>query len=203
MVAGIVLAAGEGSRIGQPKALLETGATGESFAGRACEVLRAGGVERIVVVTAPGLVEPVKGLVREAEVVANPDPARGQLSSLQTALGVLASADVEAVVVLPVDVPLVGGSTVRALIETWRRLRPAVVRPSRGATHGHPVVFDWRVLGELAALPAGPGAKALVRRHATDAGDVQIDDEGAFRDIDTEEDYRRAFGKLPRRVQVR
>jgi CTP:molybdopterin cytidylyltransferase MocA len=200
MVAGIVLAAGEGTRIGQPKALLETGTPGESFVARACEVLRAGGTERMVVVTAPGLVEPVKGLVSGAEVVANPDPARGQLSSLQTGLAVLESADVEAVVMLPVDVPLVAASTVRELIETWRRLRPAVVRPTRGATHGHPVVFDRQVLGELAGLPAGPGARALVRRHATDAGDVRSDDDGAFRDIDTEEDYRQAFGKLPRRA---
>jgi CTP:molybdopterin cytidylyltransferase MocA len=200
MVAGIVLAAGEGTRIGQPKALLETGTPGESFVARACEVLRAGGTERMVVVTAPGLVEPVKALVGGAEVVANPDPARGQLSSLQTALGVLASPEVEAVVVLPVDVPLVAGSTVRELLETWRRSRPMVVRPTRNAGHGHPVVFDQQVLGQIAGLPPGPGAKALVRRHATEVGDVWIDDDGAFRDIDTEEDYRQAFGKLPRRA---
>jgi CTP:molybdopterin cytidylyltransferase MocA len=202
MIAGIVLAAGEGARMGQPKALLETGTPGETFVARACGVLRAAGVDPVVVVTAPHLMEAVRGVVGRARVVENADPSRGQSSSLQIALTVLGTTSPDAVVLLPVDVPLVTVATVRTLLDVWRQLGPPVVRPTRGDVHGHPVVLGRSVLAELAALAPGQAANVVVRRHASAAGDIQIDDDGAFFDVDTAQDYRQAFGRLPRRAGV-
>lgn len=196
MIAGIVLAAGAGQRIGRPKALLATSTSGETFVQRACGVLRAGGVDDIIVVVSPAIAARVRELEPAARVLVNDDPARGQLSSLQLALAELPEA-AEAAAVLPVDVPLVAPATVRALVQRWVSKRLRVVRPTNGERHGHPVIFDRVVFPELAAAPLSAGARLIVRRYATAAGDMFTPDEGAFTDIDTVEDYRAAFGRLP------
>jgi len=68
------------------------------------------------------------------------------------------------------------------------------VRPARLGRHGHPVLFDARVLPELRAADLAAGARVVVRAHAAEACDVEVDDPGAFEDIDTPEDYFRVFG---------
>ena len=80
------------------------------------------------------------------------------------------------------------------MIGAWSRSGAPVVRPSRGGRHGHPVLFDARVLAELRAADLSAGARAVVRAHAAESLDVEVDDPGAFEDIDTPEDYRRVFG---------
>jgi len=198
MIAGAILAAGEGRRIGTPKALLATGAGTETFVQRAVRTLESAGVTRVAVVVSPGIAGGVQRLLPGATVCVNTDPARGQLSSLHVAIDALASDTMDALIVLPVDVPLVTAETVSRLIEVWSRTRPAIVRPTRGTVHGHPVMFDARVLPELRAADPAIGARPIVRKYATAQGDVPIDDAGPFVDIDSAEDYRRAFGiQLP------
>jgi nicotine blue oxidoreductase len=200
MVTGIVLAAGSGSRIGYPKALLEAGVPGLSFADRACQALSEAGVHHIVVVASSECASVLsRTLPSTVGVVTNPRPERGQLSSLQCALASIA-AEPQAIIVLPVDVPLVRSATIRHLIDTWQASRAPVVRPARGDRHGHPVLFDCAVFDELARADSADGAKSIVRAHASPIGEVPVDDEGAFIDIDTADDYRRAFNTPPRRV---
>jgi molybdenum cofactor cytidylyltransferase len=63
--------------------------------------------------------------------------------------------------------------------------------------HGHPVVFDRSLFAELERADGSRGARAVVAAHERDTVDVPVDDEGAFFDIDTPEDYQRAFGHPP------
>ena len=126
--------------------------------------------------------------------VVNPDPSRGQLSSLQEALSVLAGRPPQGLLVSPVDQPLIEVDTVRRVMEEWSRSAAPIVRPSWRGRHGHPVLFDARVLDELREANVSLGARAVVRAHAAEAHDVEVDDPGAFEDIDTPEDYRRVFG---------
>ena len=49
------------------------------------------------------------------------------------------------------------------------------------------------MFGALRAAEPSTGAKPIVRAHASAAGDIAIDDEGAFTDIDTEEEYRKTI----------
>ena len=67
------------------------------------------------------------------------------------------------------------------------------MRPTSGERHGHPLLIDRSVFGALRAAEPSTGAKPVVRAHASAAGDIAIDDEGAFTDIDTEEDYRKTI----------
>jgi molybdenum cofactor cytidylyltransferase len=188
--------------MGQPKAWLRTAREGECFLSRACALLAETGVDPVVVVVAPGAELMAGRVAPAAMVVANSAPERGQLSSLQTAIRVIAP-PCEALIMLPVDVPFVSAVTVRALIEAWRRSRAPVVRPVSGTRHGHPVIFGRALFEPLMEADLSTGAKPVVRTYATAAGDIPVDDEGAFADVDTVEDYVRAFGRLPERQDLR
>lgn len=202
MIAGIVLAAGRGDRIGHPKAWLRTAREGECFLGRACDLLAGAGLDPIVAVIAPGEEMLAHRAAPRAVAVSNPAPELGQLSSLRVGMTAIARDMCEAIVVLPVDVPLVSAATVRTLIDAWRQTHAPVVRPASGERHGHPVIFSRALFESLLHADVSAGAKPIVRAHASAEGDVPVDDEGAFTDIDTSNDYVRAFGRLPERVKI-
>jgi len=196
VVAAVILTAGASSRMGRDKGLLPVPGGGTFLSRLAWSLLEGGCAEVLAVV---GAAEPAFRSAVERErlpvrLVRNPDPSRGQLSSLHEALDDLAPRAPRAIVMAPVDLPLVASATVRAVIEAWSRSGAPVVRPSRGGRHGHPVLFDARVLAELRGADLSEGARAVVRAHAAEACDVEVDDQGAFEDIDTPEDYFRVCG---------
>ena len=71
-----------------------------------------------------------------------------------------------------------------------RGRRADVVRPVRGALHGHPVLIDRRLFAELRTADPDTGAKPVVRAHVSPAGYVEVEDAGAFADVDTPADYQ-------------
>jgi len=128
-------------------------------------------------------------------VVLNPTPERGQFSSLQVGLRAVDRPGVSAMLVTLVDVPLVSAGTVAALLDAYRRTGAPLVRPERRGRHGHPVVFDRSVFGEIGRAPAGSSAKAIVAAHLGDSVSVPIEEDGPFRDIDTPAEYARIFDR--------
>lgn len=201
IVPGVILSGGRSSRMGRPKALLATGAA-ETFVARVARTLREGGVDGVVVVApdeelAIELRCAVESDAQPARVVVNPDPSRGQLSSLLIGLRAIDRPGVDAMLVTLVDIPLVSAHTVQRLIEAYRRSRAPVVRPAQAGrpNHGHPVLFDRALFGELREADLATGAKSVVRAHLNEVLDVPVDDPGAFLDIDTPDAYARAFGK--------
>jgi CTP:molybdopterin cytidylyltransferase MocA len=102
---------------------------------------------------------------------------------------------VTAALVTLVDVPFVSAATVRTVIDCYRRTHAPVVRPTSGTRHGHPLLLDRSLFSELRAADPDAGAKPVVRAYASAAGDVAIEDEGAFTDIDTAEEYAEAISK--------
>ena len=95
-----------------------------------------------------------------------------------------------------VDVPLVRSSTVAEVIGAWRRTRAPIVRPASGDRHGHPVIFDRSVFADLRSADPKVGAKAVFAIHRDRIVNVEVEDAGAFEDIDTPEDYQRGPGVL-------
>jgi CTP:molybdopterin cytidylyltransferase MocA len=182
--------------MGRDKGLLPVPGGGTFLSRLARSVLEGGCTEVVAVVGAaePAIRSAVERERLPVRLVRNPDPSRGQLSSLHEAIDDLAPRAPRAIVMAPVDLPLVASSTVRAVIAAWTASGAPVVRPSWRGRHGHPVLFDARVLAELRAADLSVGARAVVRAHAAESIDVEVDDPGAFQDIDTPEDYRRVFG---------
>ena len=194
MIAGVVLAAGESTRMGQPKALLPD-PEGCPFVVRVVRTLAAAGLGEIVVVTGtqhPAISAALARDVPDLKVrcALNRFPARGQLSSLHVGMDEAITPGTDALMVTLVDVPLVRASTVRAVMDEWRSSRAAIVRPAIGDSHGHPVIFDRRLFAALRHAPLESGAKSVVRAYEDDIVNVAVDDEGCLADVDTPDDYR-------------
>lgn len=199
MISGIVLAAGASTRMGQAKASLPLGQMGETVLSRVVGTLVKGGVPEIVVVAGAHIDAVRAAMPRQetrARVIENMGWQRGQLSSLVTGLDAIDTPLIEAALVMLVDVPLVHASTVAAVIEAWRRTRAPIVRPAEGERHGHPVIFDRSVFADLRSADLNTGAKAVFALHRDRIVNVEVNDSGAFEDIDTPEDYERIVGNL-------
>jgi molybdenum cofactor cytidylyltransferase len=200
VIPAIVLAAGRSSRMGRAKATLPAG-DGHTFLTRIVQTFLDADVDDVIVVVghdAEAIAASFSQSGLPARFVVNRDYDRGQLSSLLAGLDVIDRPGVAAVLVTLVDVPLVSPATVRAVIDSYRRTRAPIVRPTSGDRHGHPLLIDRSIFSGLRAADPSTGAKPIVRAHATAAGDIPIDDEGAFTDIDTEEDYRRTISNPSR-----
>jgi molybdenum cofactor cytidylyltransferase len=198
-VTGVILAAGQSRRMGRPKALLSAG-DGDTFLSVLIRTLTAGGTGDVLVVTRPADVALGREIARASGAgrvrqVENPAAERGgQLSSIIAALGAV-DARAEAILIVPVDMPLVRPSTVRRLIEACRNAQAPILRAVCGGRHGHPVIFTRDVFEDLRRAAPAVGARAVVR--ARGAVDVEVDDPGVLEDVDTPEDYEHHFGRPP------
>lgn len=183
-VAGILLAAGSGSRLGQPKATVEL--AGSTLAERGVGLLRAGGAVPVIVVTGAVRVE-ISGVL----AVHNPDWLTGMGSSLVTGLRALASADVEAAVIALADQPLVGAESVRRLIVAHENGAPVAVAAYDGKPR-NPVLIarvHWPAVIELAT--GDTGARPFLRARPDLVTLVECGDTGSPDDVDTPEDLVR------------
>jgi CTP:molybdopterin cytidylyltransferase MocA len=184
-VAGLVLAAGSGSRLGTPKALVEL--AGERLVDRAVRVLADGGCAPIVVVSGAAPFE-----VAGADVVANPDWATGMGSSLRVGLAALADADAAAVVVSLVDQPGIGAEVVARVIEAFET-GAVVATATYGGQRRNPVLLARATWAEVSRLAEGDaGARPYLAAHPAAVRAVPCDDLGSADDIDTAEDLARA-----------
>ena len=180
----IVPAAGKGERFGAPLKLL-VDIDGEVMLDRTLRCLLDGGVAEVIVVTAPGVALDHVKLLADARVraVVNPDPSRGMFSSIQT--GCLA-AEGDPILILPGDMPFVRRDTVAAMLAASRL--DVILRPTFQSHHGHPIALPGRVRHEILKADPGSTLAAILRRHADDIVDLQVDDPGVLRDVDTRQD---------------
>ena len=197
MVVTLILAAGRSSRMGRSKALLPHADGTTTFLAHAIQTCRAAGAEPILVIgrASDSSVREVAEALH-VRFVPNPDPDRGQLSSLLVGLDEADRAfAATAIMVLPVDVPLITADGVRAVLTRAQDGRETIVRTAFGDRHGHPVLFKREVFGELRMADPAAGARAVVRADPARVADVAVDEPAALADVDTPEDYHRAFGR--------
>ena len=169
--------------MGRPKALLEY--RGETFAGRLVRVLSP--LCDPVIVVLGYHADAIRERV-EARLVTNPDPDRGQLSSLQTALAEI-PVDAEGFLFTPVDSPTLDERTLSRLIEVFRE-RNAIVIPRFDARRGHPVLIPRRFIREFLAIVPTAETRAIINRHVDQIVYVDVDDPGILADVDDPEAYR-------------
>ena len=189
MIAGIILAAGASTRMGSPKALLDY--RGETFLDHLIRVL--GSVADPIIVALGYHAETIKTRARgQALFVVNPNPERGQLSSLQTALAA-APPEAEGFLFIPVDCPAIEPETVAQLVETFTHRDPAImfVVPRHQGRRGHPVCAANSLIQEFLALPPTDQASTVVHRHVTETLYVDVDDAGILVDVDDRQAYQR------------
>lgn len=203
MIPAVVLAAGLSSRMGRLKALLplDAGAPfADTFLTHILRTFHRAGVSEVIVVVGHEA-ETVEASVTSRGLtprfVRNPDYREGQLSSLLAGVDAADALGAEALLLTLVDVPLVTADTVERVVARYAETGAPIVRPVakengiRGARHGHPVLIARTLFNEIRAASPETGAKPVVRRHVSAQGSVDVDDEGAFIDVDTPEDYQR------------
>ena len=193
-VAGLVLAAGAGTRFGGPKALVRW--HGELLVDRAVRLLADGGCAPAYVVLGAAAPE-VRAATALPHAVVADDWATGMGATLRTGLAALAAdAAVEACVVALVDQPLVGPEAVRRLCAAWRSGAPAAVATYGGARR-NPVLLDRAVWADVAAQARGDeGARGWLRQ-ARAVVEVPCDDTGSPDDVDTPADLTALLHRVP------
>ncbi len=193
MLAAIILAAGDSTRMRRPKALLPD-PDGRPFVARVVRAFSAADISDVVIVTGSQHAAIIDAIAADRPpitpvFVTNPRPALGQLSSLWIGLDAATKLDVDGVLVTPVDIPMIHPSTIRQVIEAWERTHAPIVRPAVGERHGHPVLFDRAVFDALRHAPLAEGARAVVHATGDRLMNVTVDDEGCLIDVDTPADY--------------
>lgn len=195
-IAGIVLAAGASSRMGEDKSLLPWG--NKTILEHLLEALKQSrvGLVRVVLGANAGLVQE-KIRLGTAEAVINPEWEKGQLSSLQAGLNSLPSGMVEAAVVCLVDHPCISSRVVEALISAFYSSRNPVIVPTYQGRRGHPVLFAASLFDELHQAPLEVGARHVVRRHNTEVLEVPTEEEGVVLNINDRAAYEKVSRMAP------
>ncbi|MEU8222845.1 nucleotidyltransferase family protein [Kribbella sp. NPDC048915] len=191
-VAGLVLAAGAGRRMGRPKALVRD-ADGTAWVVRAARLLTESGCSPVVVVVGAAADEVRAELAAEpVQVIEATDWIEGMGASFRTGLSFLDEhSEVDAVAVVPVDVPGVQRVAVRRVLA---EAGPgALARATYDGAPGHPVLIGrthWA--GVIASARGDEGARSYLRAH--DVVHVECADVSDGVDVDTVEELPPGHG---------
>lgn len=186
-VAGLVLAAGASTRLGQPKQLLPFGGT-TMLERVVVETCAAAALDQVVVVIG-GAAAQVRQRVDfgSATVVENPEFVEGCASSYRTGLAAL-DARAEAVAVLLGDQPGVDRTVIDRVAGSWRSTPARIMLASYRGRLGHPMIFARSLFEPLAALQGDKAAWKLVDAHPDWTHPVALDRPYPF-DVNTWEEY--------------
>src|SRR5215468_8627576 len=189
-LAGVILAAGASSRMGQDKALLQYG--GRSFLTGAIQVLQ--NVCDFVIVVAGKNMDTLRPVVYQnsAYLVLNPDPERGQFSSLRLGLQGVLNRGRDAACVTLVDRPPAELKTVQKLMEHFLRGSPETiwaVVPQFERKHGHPVIFAREMIEAFLRAQPTDNAREIEHQHQGRIDYLDVDDPRVVLNINTPEDY--------------
>ncbi len=196
--AGLILAAGESSRMGRDKALLpwppspagQTSST-ETFLSAAIRSLLP--VCDFVVVVAGKNASELELIAYSegASLVVNPDPSRGQFSSLQVGLQDVLNHGRDAAIVTLVDRPPVAVETIRTLRESFKSANENIwaVVPVFSGTHGHPYVVGREMMDAFLRVPPTSTAREVEHQHEQHIQYVPVDDPLVALNVNTPEEY--------------
>ncbi|PYX70707.1 MAG: hypothetical protein DMG72_18300 [Acidobacteria bacterium] len=196
---GVILSAGESSRMGSDKALLpwppaNSGqpSFGQTFLSAAIRELSMY-TEMVIVVV--GKNEPTLAPVvyaSGASLAQNPDPSRGQFTSLQVGLQEVLSRGRDAAMVTLVDRPPAKPATLEHLRDAFEtaaaRGKWAVV-PEYGGKHGHPILVGREMIEAFLKAPATATAREVEHKNQDRIEYVLVDDPFVTLNVDTPQDY--------------
>lgn len=188
-VAAIILAAGASSRMGRPKQLLDW--HGRPLVRAVVEQALAAQLDQICVVVGgagAAVTAALDGL--PLRIVANPDYAVGQSSSLHAGVAALDSA-IGAALILLGDQPFVTAAIIQQLVAAWRATDAAIVAPLYQGQRGNPVLFARTIFPELLAVTGDQGARGVLAADSSRVHSISFDDPRPLADIDTLEAYLR------------
>jgi molybdenum cofactor cytidylyltransferase len=193
-IAAILLAAGESSRMGQPKPMLPW--RGEKLVEAQVKALLEGGADEVYVVTGKSDAEvaPVLRHMPHVHRVHNPRFAEGKTTSVRAGIAALPG-DVSAIILLAVDQPRPAW-VVRKALESHLASGAPFTSPRFEGHGGHPLIFDGSLRGELSRIAEErEGIREVFKRHEAKMNAVQFDSPIIRLDLNTPEAYERALAE--------
>jgi len=189
-LAGVILAAGASSRMGEEKALLQYG--GRSFLAGAIELLQ--NACDFVIVVAGKNIDVLRPVVYQnsAYLVLNPQPEVGQSSSLPLGLQAVLDRGRDAACVTLVDLPPAQLKTLQTLKQYFLGTSPETtwaVVPQFESKHGHPVIFAREMMEVLLRASPSSNAREIEHQHQQRIEYLEVDDPRVVLNINTPEDY--------------
>jgi molybdenum cofactor cytidylyltransferase len=195
-IAGIILAAGESARFGQPKQLLDW--KGQPFVHAVAKTALEAGLSPVVVITGANA-EPVELAVQDLNVtvVRNSDWKIGQGSSIREGVNILIDnfsskmgmGKIGGAIFLLVDQPQVTTSILHALVEKHAEGLYPIVAPMVIDQRANPVLFDLATFPDLIGLEGDVGGRAIFHKHRVEY--LPWHDDRLLLDVDTPEMYQR------------
>jgi len=191
--AGVILAAGASSRMGQDKALLAW--QGGTFLSSAIHLLQP--LTDLVIVVAGENEETLAPVVNAeaAFLVRNPFPERGQFSSLQRGLEEVLNRGRDAAIVTLVDRPACLPETAEQLKEEFLRSDEKVwaVVPEFGGKHGHPIVMGREMIEAFLRAPATGNARDVEHARQDHIRYLPVNDAYVTINVNTREDLEKLY----------
>lgn len=190
MICGIILAAGEGKRMGKVKLTLPLG--DKQLIEWVLQAVKLAPLGKYFLVVRPEDKEIIKiGESWGAEIVLNPEYRSGMSSSIRKALYQISSEVVEGFFILLGDQPLINPSIIYKMLKAFTPGKREIVVPFYKDKQGNPVLFDNYWKEELMKLSGDVGGRVLIKAHPERIKRVKISDKFIFLDIDREEDYEK------------
>jgi len=188
MVTGVILAAGQARRMGQPKQLLPLG--GKPMVWHVAKTACRAGFDKVIVITgayASVVTQALQDL--PLQIIYNEKWEQGQSTSVKKAVQAI-SVHEQAVVFLLADQPLIGSGIINELIEVYHGTNASIVMPRALNKPGNPVLLDlqiWRT--ELLQLSGDEGARQIIRKNQEAIQYLELSDGQVFFDVDTPDEY--------------
>lgn len=208
ILGGLILAAGESSRMGKDKALLpwpppQPGAAatpGRTLLSAAILALRPHA--RAVVVVAGKNANRIAQTIDtcSAFLVLNPAPERGQFSSLQVGLREVLARDCNAAIITPVDCPPLTAASLRLLAASFDEALSRglwAVAPENSGKHGHPLLVNRKLIDAFLSAPVTSNAREVLHAHSGHIEYVPVPDSLAKAGLNTPQDYAALAPKTP------
>ena len=189
-IAAILTTAGQSTRMGQPKALLDWGGT--HLIKYQIASLRESCSSEIIVVLghdAQLVIPHINGT--GVRYVINPDYAQGKTTSIKVGLNSVKSSATD-IILLAIDQPR-PPQIISTIVDAHLAAKAKITSPRYKGHGGHPIIFSTSLREELANITEdGKGVRAILQAHINEVNEVTIDDPIIRLDLNTPKDYNLA-----------
>lgn len=191
--AGIILAAGMATRLGQNKQLVTI--DGRHAIERVVDAASRSSLDRLILVLgfeAQKTLRAIQNRIEQYEisVIVNPHYADGMSSSVKA--GLKAAVDYEAAMFLLGDQPLLEAKCIDTLLHSFWQSEALIVAPTCQGKRRNPVVFAKALYPEILEVSGDQGAREIIRRYQEQTALIEFDEPRWFLDIDSKADLERA-----------